>query len=98
MAFVDILVDVLDGLEWKDTLHVDVAVISPKEPRWVRHNPPVVHHWAIAKALSYSESSEDLMANYSMHWKSSGTMIQMMHILFNKQHNIVLLYRYSSEL
>jgi hypothetical protein len=32
---------------------------------------------------------EDLMANYSTGQKSSGKMIQMMHILFNKQHNIV---------
>jgi hypothetical protein len=47
-------------------------------------NPDPISIWLISLL-------EDLTANYLMHLKSSGTMIQMMHILFNKQHNVVLL-------
>jgi hypothetical protein len=48
-------------------------------------NPNPISIWKISLL-------KDLTANYSTCGKSSGTMIQMMHILFNKQHNIVLLF------
>jgi hypothetical protein len=47
-------------------------------------NPILILIWQISLL-------EDLTANYSTCRKSSGTMIQMMHILL-KQHSVVLLY------
>ena len=50
------------------------------------HNCGPVSIWQISLL-------EDLMANYLTCRKSSGTMIQMMHILFHNQHpkyNVVL--------
>jgi hypothetical protein len=43
MALVHILVDVLDGLDRCNGLHIDVAPILPDQVPGVTHNPSIVH-------------------------------------------------------
>ncbi len=47
MAFVDVLVNVFDGLDGCNPLEIDMAMIFPDEIRAVRHNPAVVNLFSI---------------------------------------------------
>jgi hypothetical protein len=43
MAFIDIFVDIFDGLDGCNGLHIDVAVIFPQKPWGIRDYPAVVN-------------------------------------------------------
>ncbi len=43
MAFVDILVDVLDGFNGSNGLNINMTAIFPQQPRTVWHYPAVVN-------------------------------------------------------
>ena len=43
MTFIDILVDILDGLDRSNGLHIDVTVIFPQKPWAIENHPAVVN-------------------------------------------------------
>jgi hypothetical protein len=57
MTLVDILVNILDGLERGSTLHIDVALILPDQIWTIRNHPAVVYIHIISANFNFESPS-----------------------------------------
>ena len=59
MTFVDVFVNILDGLDGEDALHVDMAMELLEPEAWIWNNPSIVNLMTSNhKCLSSVTSSE----------------------------------------